>query len=376
MTRTLWITNDFPPRAGGIEQFVHHLLERLPEGSARVVASAWEGDGAHDATLPYHVTRLRRPLLPGPVVLAEARRAIREHEPDVVVFGAAWPLGELAGRLGLPSLGFTHGHEAGLAKVGLGPLIRRVARRVDALGVISGFTRRRLEPWIGAHTTVHDIPPGVDIRRFHPGVDGTPLRARFHIPPEVPLVDCVGRLVPRKGQDVLIEAWPEVLRRHPDAHLLVVGDGPLSGRLTLRTGALGVEHRVRLAGGVDWRELPACHAAADLFAMPCRSRFGGLDVEGLGIVYLEAQACGVPVLAGDSGGAPEALLPGRSGEVVDGTSVAAVAEAVSRLLDDRVALRQMGAAGRAFVEARYSWDAIGARLRQILEDLSHIHPSR
>ena len=376
MTRTLWITNDFPPRAGGIEQFVHHLLERMPAGSARVIASAWEGEEAHDATLPYPVTRLRRPLLPGPAALAEARRAIREHEPEVVVFGAAWPLGELAGRLGLPSLGFTHGHEAGLTRVGLGPLIRRVARKLDALGVISGFTRRQLEPWIGAHTAVHDLPPGVDVARFHPGVDGDPIRRRFRIPPDVPLVVCVGRLVPRKGQDVLIEAWPEVLRRHPDAHLLVVGDGPLFGRLTARTGALDVEHRVRMAGGVDWGDLPACHAAADLFAMPCRTRFGGLDVEGLGIVYLEAQACGVPVLAGDSGGAPEALRPGRSGEVVDGTSPAAVAEAVSRLLDDRAALRQMGAAGRAFVEERYAWDAIGASLGEVLQDLSHIRPSR
>lgn len=376
MTRTLWITNDFPPRAGGIEQFVHHLLGRMPAGSARVIASAWDGDAAHDATLPYAVTRLRRPLLPGPAVLAEARRAVREHQPDVVVFGAAWPLGELAGRLGLPSLGFTHGHEAGLARVGLGPLIRRVARRVDALGVISGFTRRQLEPWIGAHTTVHDLPPGVDVARFHPDVDGAPIRERFGIPPDVPLVVCVGRLVPRKGQDVLIEAWPEVLCRHPDAHLLVVGDGPLRQKLAARVAALGLGDRVILAGGVDWRELPACHAAADLFAMPCRTRFGGLDVEGLGIVYLEAQACGVPVLAGDSGGAPEALLPGRSGEVVDGTSAAAVAQAVGRLLGDRAALRQMGAAGRAFVEGRYAWDAIGARLREVLQDLSHIRPSR
>lgn len=376
MTRTLWITNDFPPRAGGIEQFVHHLLERMPVGSARVIASAWEGDRAHDATLPYPVTRLRRPLLPTPAVLAEARRAIREHDPEVVVFGAAWPLGELAGRLRLPTLGFTHGHEAGLARVGLGPLIRRVARKVDALGVISQFTRRQLEPWIGAHTAVHHLSPGVDVERFHPGVDGAPIRERFGIPPDVPLVVCVGRLVPRKGQDVLIEAWPEVLRTHPDAHLLVVGDGPLLGRLTTRIGDLDVGHRVRMAGGVEWRELPACHAAADLFVMPCRTRHAGLDVEGLGIVFLEAQACGVPVLAGDSGGAPEALLPGRSGQVVDGTSARAVADAVARLLSDPAALRQMGAEGRAFVEERYAWDAIGARLRELLRDLSHIRPSR
>lgn len=370
MTRTLWVTNDFPPRAGGIEQFVHHLLARLPADETRVVASRWEGDAAHDADLPYPVERYRRPLLPTPATLARVRAAIRAHQPEVVVFGAAWPLGELADRLDVPTLGFTHGHEAGIVRVGGGPLIRRVARKVDALGVISQFTRRALQPWIGPHTAVHALPPGVDVARFHPGVDGATVRARHAVPDGAPLVVCVGRLVARKGQDVLVEAWPTVLRTHPDARLLLVGEGPLAGRLASRVTDLGLGERVILAGGIDWRELPAHHAAADLFAMPCRTRLGGLDVEGLGIVYLEAQACGVPVLAGDSGGAPEALLPGRSGEVVDGRDPTAVAAAISGLLGDPARLHAMGAEGRAFVERTYAWDAIGARLREVIRILA------
>jgi len=376
MTRTLWVTNDLPPRAGGIEQFVHHLLERLPGAETRVIASRWPGDAAHDATLPYRVERYRRPLLPTPALLARVRAAVEEHQPEVVVFGAAWPLAELADRVGRPTLAFTHGHEAGIVRVGGGPLIRRVARKVDALGVISGFTRRALGPWVEPQAIVHELPPGVDVARFHPGVDGGPVRARHGVPEGAPLVVCVGRLVARKGQDVLVEAWPAVLRAHPDARLLLVGEGPLGERLAKRVHALGLGERVLFAGGIDWRELPAHHAAADLFAMPCRTRLGGLDVEGLGIVYLEAQACGVPVLAGDSGGAPEALLAGRSGEVVDGRDPGAVAAALSRLLADPVALRAMGVEGRAFVERAYSWDAIGGRLREVIRNLAAMPPPR
>jgi len=368
MTRTLWVTNDFPPRAGGIEQFVHHLIERLPADSVRVLASKWEGAESHDASLPYPVRRLRRPLLPTAGVLREIRADIAAHDPDVVVFGAAWPLGELGDKLGRPTLGFTHGHEAGLVRVGMGPAIRRVARKLDAVGVISQFTHGALQPWMAAHTTLHDISPGVDIERFRPGLDGSQVRARYGIPGDAPLVVCVGRLVRRKGQDVLVEAWPQVLQANPDAHLLLVGDGPLRGHLERRVRALDLSSRITLSGGVAWQDLPACHAAADLFAMPCRTRMGGLDVEGLGIVFLEAQACGVPVLAGDSGGAPEALRPGESGEVVDGRSSAVVAVAVVRLLADRDTLRQMGGIGRAYVEQRYSWDAIGTRLRGILDN--------
>lgn len=376
MTRTLWVTNDLPPRAGGIEQFVHHLLERLPGAETRVVASHWPGDVAHDATLPYRVERFRRPLLPTPALLARVRAAVEEHQPEVVVFGAAWPLGELADRVGRPTLAFTHGHEAGIVRVGGGPLIRRVARKVDVLGVISGFTRRALGPWIEPYTAVHELPPGVDVARFHPGVDGSAVRARHGVPDGAPLVVCVGRLVARKGQDVLVEAWPAVLRAHPDARLLLVGEGPLAARLSRRVHALGLRERVTFAGGIDWRELPAHHVAADLFAMPCRTRLGGLDVEGLGIVYLEAQACGVPVLTGDSGGAPEALVPGRSGEIVDGRDVGAVAAAISELLADPAALRAMGAEGRAFVERAYAWDAIGARFREVIRNLASMPPSR
>lgn len=369
--RTLWVTNDFPPRAGGIEAFVGELAGRLDPAGVRVLTARGPAADEHDAGLSYPVHRAAaRPLLPGPRLLRQVRLAAAEHRADVIVFGAAWPLGELAGSLALPTLALTHGHEAGMVRVGLGPLIRRVARRVDAIGVISRYTEAALEPWIGAQTAVHDLPPGVDTDRFHPEVDGAGVRARIGLVDDQPLAVCVSRLVARKGQDVLVEAWPRVRARVPGAHLLLVGSGPMDARLRRRVDALGLSAGITLAGPVARAALPAVHAAADVFAMPCRTRLAGLDVEGLGIVYLEAQACGTPVLAGRSGGAPESLLDGRSGVVADGTSSRAVGDALAGLLQDPDRRAGMGVVGRDFVERRYAWPVVTERFRTLLGDLA------
>jgi phosphatidyl-myo-inositol dimannoside synthase len=370
VTRTLWVTNDFPPRAGGIEQFLANLVGRLDPEATTVLTHEADAVG-HDAALPYTVLRQgRRPLLPTPALLRRVRRLCEEQRIEVVVFGAAWPLGELARSLDVPTLALSHGHEAGMVRVGMGPLIRRVAQGVDALGVISEFTRRSLAPWAEPWTRLVDLPPGVDVDVFRPQVDGGAMRRRHGIGADEPLAVCISRLVRRKGQDVLVEAWPRVRERVPGARLLVVGDGPLAGSLRRRVHRLGLEPAVTLAGGVPWEELPAYHAAGDVFAMPCRTRAGGLDVEGLGIVYLEAQACGVPVVAGSSGGAPAALVEGETGRVVDGRSPAAVAAAVAGLLSDPQRSDAMGEAGRRFVTARYAWPVITDRLTAALDALA------
>jgi phosphatidylinositol alpha-1,6-mannosyltransferase len=176
----------------------------------------------------------------------------------------------------------------------------------------------------------------------------------------------VSRLVPRKGQDVLVAAWPRVLERHPGARLLLVGGGPLEGSLRTAIGAAGLSRSVVLTGPVGLRELPGHYAAGDVFAMPCRTRRRGLDVEGLGMVYLEAAACGRPVVAGTSGGAPEAVQDGITGSVVEPRSPEAVATAITGLLDDPAKARAMGAAGRAWVEQRWSWTTIAATFDRLL----------
>ncbi|MGH8902301.1 MAG: glycosyltransferase family 4 protein [Egibacteraceae bacterium] len=373
MTRTLWVTTDFPPRPGGIEQSLANLLARRPPQATWVLAAPWPGGGQHDATLPYRVDRIgRRPLLPTPALRQQVKEAADAHAADVVLLGPAWPLGELAGRVGRPTIALSYGHEAGMVRIGLGPLIRRL-RRATVVTVISAFTRSLLEPWLSPHTRVELLPPGVDVDVFHPGVEGTCVRARYGIAADRPLVVCISRLVPRKGQDVLIEVWPRVTAAVPGAHLLIAGVGPREAVLRSRVRQLGLHRDVTLAGELAWGDLPAYYAAGDVFAMPCRTRLGGLDVEGLGMVYLEAQACGVPVVAGRSGGAPEAVVDGETGHVVDGANPAAVTGVIISLLRDPDRRAAMGAAGRAFVERHWSWSAISHRLDELLADLSGHH---
>ncbi|MFA9445712.1 glycosyltransferase family 4 protein [Egicoccus sp. AB-alg6-2] len=372
--RVLWVTNDLPPRTGGIQQFVGNLLDRVHPEQTLVVGPAGDaGAEAHDARQPYRTLRLPGAVFPTPATRRRVLAAGGAHRPDVVVLGASWPLGELAGHLrdGLdaPVVALSHGLEAGLPGVGLGRLVRRATADLAALTTISDWAEARLTPHVAAPTVVR-VPPGVDVERFAPQVDGTAMRASWGIPADAPVVGCISRLVPRKGQDLLLATWPRVRARHPDAWLVIVGEGPLEPRLRQRVEALGGRAAgVVLAGRAAWDDLPACYAALDVFAMPCRTRLAGTDVEGLGIVYLEAQACGVPAVAGRSGGAPEAVVDGVTGSVVDGRDGDALVAALDHWLADPAARRRAGRAGRAWVEQHWSWTAIAARFRGLLDDV-------
>ncbi|RBY95561.1 alpha-(1-2)-phosphatidylinositol mannosyltransferase [Blastococcus sp. TF02-8] len=372
MSRTLVVTNDFPPRQGGIQTFVAALLERRPPDSLVVLASDHPGAAEHDAALPYPV--VRRPtgmLLPTRATARAAVGLVERFGCDTAFFGAAAPLGLLAPTLrtaGVRHLvGATHGHETGwVALPGSRQLMQRIATGLDVVTYISEYTRQRLAPALAGRTRLAQLSPGVDVDRFSPAADGTPVRERWGLG-DAPVVVCVSRLVARKGQDVLVQAWPRVLACHPDARLLLVGGGPDEGRLRRSVADGGLGESVVLTGAVDAGDLAAHYAAGDVFAMPCRTRRGGLDVEGLGMVFLEAAACGRPVVAGTSGGAPEAVQEGVTGHVVDPRSPAAVAGALIGLLDDPERARTMGAAGRAWVEQRWSWTSIAGTFADLLE---------
>jgi phosphatidyl-myo-inositol dimannoside synthase len=377
--RVLWVTNDLPPRAGGIEQFVGNLLERVHPATT-LVLGPHGGDAAevreHDARQPYRTVRLPGAVQPTPRTVRLVERAAAEHRPDVLVLGASWPLGELAPRLGrrleVPVVALSHGLEAGLAAVGLGHLVRRATRGLAALTTISDWAEGRLEPHVRAARVVR-VPPGVDVARFHPALDGGAQRAAWGVPTDAPLVGCVSRLVARKGQDVLLEVWPEVRRRHPSAWLALVGEGPLGDDLAETAAGLGPDAGVVLPGRVAWDDLPAAHAAADVFAMPCRTRLLGTDVEGLGIVYLEAQAVGRPAIAGRSGGAPEAVRDGETGSVVDGRDRRALVTALDRWLGDPAGRRAAGERGRRWVEASWTWEVIAGRFADLLDEVVRDH---
>jgi phosphatidyl-myo-inositol dimannoside synthase len=376
--KVLIVSNDFPPRRGGIQSFVHALALRLPAGSVVVYAPAWEGAAEFDAQQPFPVTRHPTTLmLPVPSVARRAARLLREHECDTVLFGAAAPLGLLAPSLRRAGarrvIGITHGHEAGWAALPASrQLIRRIGDDTDVLTYLGEYFRVRLARALSpeAAARMARLAPGVDNTSFHPGAGGKAIRDRLGLG-DRQVVICVSRMVPRKGQDTLIRAWPQVLAAAgggPDDSpvLLLVGDGPYRAQLARMAGQAGVAGSVMFTGPVPAAELAAYYDAADVFAMPCRTRHRGLDVEGLGIVYLEASASGLPVISGDSGGAPDAVLDGETGYVVGGHDVADVAATITRLLADPAGAAAMGEKGVAWIDREWRWDLVAERLRQII----------
>lgn len=372
MRRTLIVTNDFPPRQGGIQSFVHALASRLPPEDVTVYAPAWQSAAEFDASQPFQVIRHPASLmLPVPSVANRAAAIVRAKRCEAVLFGAAAPLGLLAPamrRAGAQRIiALTHGHEAGWAALpGARLLLRRIGDQVDVLTYLADYFRSRLAKALPAQAAAKlvRLTPGVDPAEFHPGIDGAAVREQLGLAGR-PVVVCVSRLVPRKGQDTLIRAWPAVLDKVPEAALLLVGGGPYSKELSKLADDVGVADSVIMTGPVT--DLPSYYAAGDVFAMPCRTRRRGLDVEGLGIVYLEASACGLPVIGGDSGGAPDAIIDGETGFVVPGGDQDFLAERVVVLLRDPSRARSMGEKGRAWIERDWDWNQIAAHAQALID---------
>jgi phosphatidyl-myo-inositol dimannoside synthase len=405
MRRTLIVTNDFPPRRGGIQSFVHELALRLDPDQLTVYAPKWEGDAAFDAAQPFEVVRHPTSLMiGGPSVRRRAAGLARSRQAEVVIFGASAPLGLITPALrkaGVQrAIAITHGHEAGWAALPVArQALREIGERTDVMTYLGEYFRVRVAGALtpGAAARMARLHPGVDTGAFRPDPAARQaIRDRYGLA-DRPVVVCVSRLVARKGQDTLLRAWPAVLGQAPDAALLIVGAGSygqalhqLSQRLGLTTeiqgagrlqgaadGAAaepvvqvqpgGARPSVYFTGPVPQDELPAHYAAGDVFSMPCRTRRGGLDVEGLGIVYLEASATGLPVVGGDSGGAPDAIADGETGYVVGGRDVAALERRLIALLHDPAGAKAMGDKGRAWVERDWNWNLVATRLRTLID---------
>jgi len=365
--KVLLVTNDFPPRVGGIQSYLWNIYRALGV-DVRVLAPAFQGDASFDRAAGVDVVRW-------PHAVAWATRALERkvHElsrdADVVAFGAVLPMNLVGRRLDRPVVVHTHGFEVAWARA---PLMRQVLRRIgraaSVITVVSDFTGRFIDRAVGQPEKIHLLRTGVDLDRFSPAVDGTEVRKRYLID-DRPVVVCVSRLVARKGQDQIIKALSVVRQWVPGATALIVGDGPMRSKLEAQARALGLSDAVVFTGQVAEQDLPAHYAAGDVFAMPCRSRYAGLEVEGLGLVYLEAQACARPAITGDSGGAPEAVVPEETGLVVRGAAVGPLAEGIARLLGDAKTARSMGEAGRRFVEREHRWSDVVARYRTMLESI-------
>ena len=301
-------------------------------------------------------------MLPSWRVTRAAQKIVAAKNIDVVVFGAAAPLALMSPSLrksGVKKIiALTHGHEVWWAKIfPFNFAIKRIGKNVDHLTYLGEFTRQAISKALSrkSATEMVKIAPGIDTAHFIPQPDAMQKRKELGLQ-DKKIIISVGRLVHRKGQDNLIQAMPAVLKKIPNAHLLLVGEGPYRKHLEKLVMKSSLEQNVTFAGRIMYDSLPSYLSAADLFAMPSRSRFFGLEVEGLGIVYLEASACGIPVVAGNSGGAPDAVLEGVTGLCVDGTNIEQITAAIVEICSDAERASHMGAAGRNWIVDQWRWD--------------------
>ena len=356
---SLLVTNDFPPKLGGIQSYLYELWRRLPAADTTVLTTAFPGAAAWDAQQPFRIERSRhRVLLPTPQVVRDVDALAREVRADVVFVDPMLPLGLIGPRLtAAPYVVVAHGSEiTGYVRMpGSHALAGRVLRGAAAVGAAGTYPARAAADGAGRPVAGVVIPPGVDGTRFVPGDDDAraTTRRRYGLDPDRPLVLGVSRLVPRKGFDVVIDAVAGL----PGVQLAIAGAGRERKRLERRAAG-----RARFLGRVADADLPALYACADVFAMCCRDRWGGLEAEGFGIVFLEAAACGVPAVAGRSGGSHEAVEDGETGYVVAPRDVDAVRAAIAALVDDDALRARMGEAARRRALDEFSYDRLATLL--------------
>jgi phosphatidylinositol alpha-1,6-mannosyltransferase len=373
VVRHLLVTNDFPPKVGGIQSYLWELWRRLPADDVVVHTTPYEGTEAFDAAQDFTIVRSREPwLLPQPLLARRVNALAAEYEAELVILDPAVPAGLIGPHLDRPYGVVLHGAEVTIP--GRVPITHTLLNRVlnGAVGVIAagGYPAAEAERSIGRSLPTTIIPPGVDVGRISPLDDAQrrTVRARLGLPDDGLLVTSASRLVPRKGMDVLISASVKVIKQHPSVHFAISGGGRDQRRLQKMIDDLDAP--VTLLGRLPDADMPDLYACGDVFAMLCRSRWGGLEQEGFGIVFVEAAAAGVPQVAGRSGGAHEAVAHDETGLVVDDpTDVDAVADAIVELLDAPERRAEMAVASRARAETKFSYDVLAARLAGALDEM-------
>ena len=371
MRRHLLVSNDFPPKVGGIQSYLWELWRRLPAEAVAVHTTPYAGAGQFDAEQSFAITRSRESvLLPTPMVSRRVERLAEVHGAELVIWDPALPVGHAAHRVHRPYAVVLHGAEVTVPGrlPGTRQLLRRVLRGASLVICAGRYSAAEAERAAGHPLPTVIVSPGVDIDRFRPldASERSSVRRELGLPVDAPLVVSVSRLVPRKGMDTLVRAASRLSKRIPDAVVAIAGSGRDRARLEGLVATTGAP--VRLLGRVPDELLPGLYGAGDVFSMSCRSRWAGLEQEGFGIVFVEAAAAGVPAVAGDSGGSAEAVADGETGLVVrrPGDSLR-VAEALGDLIDDESRRLEMGRRARARAEAEFSYDVLAARLREGLD---------
>ena len=362
----LLVTNDFPPKIGGIQSLLWEWWRRLPPQSFAVLTSPYRGATQFDAAQPFHIERVREPvLLPHPWMVRRIDEMARRVGAGLIVLDPAVPLGLVGPSLKLPYDVVLHGAEVTVpgrlpgSKQALAHVLNN-ARHVIAAG---GYPAAEAERAAGGPLPTTVVPPGVDVQRFRPlnTAERVEVRQHFGLPVDADLIVGISRLVPRKGFDTAIRAVARMRAARPDLVLAISGGGRDDARL--RRLAAELNAPVRFLGRVSNDDLPRLYGCADVYTMLCRNRWGGLEQEGFGIVFIEAAACGVPQVAGDSGGAAEAVADGETGIVVRHPDhIDEVVAAFTRLLDDQPLRARMGAAARVRAQTQFSYDVLAERL--------------
>ena len=371
----LLVTNDLGPHAGGIETFILGLIDEIEGRQLVIFTSSESGSADFDSALERKtgaiVIRDRsKVLLPTPRVTHAVKKIINQYGSEIIWFGAAAPLALMAGAIRTRNIkkivALTHGHEVWWAKIfPFNLALRKIGNGCDVITYLGDFTRDSIKKSLGKRPELIQLAPGISTTHFQPGAKSESLLKSYGIE-NVPTIVSVGRLVRRKGQDRLIEALYEVKKSYPEVKLLIIGEGKYKKHLQKSVQKFDLDKNVIFIGRVSYENLPEYIRLGDIFAMPSRSRLGGLEVEGLGIVYLEAGACGLPVLAGDSGGAPDAVKVGETGYVVSGKSKEEIAQTLIQALSNSENLKRLGRNGRQWAEDYWSWKVWGERFREIL----------
>ena len=371
MTRHLLVTNDFPPKLGGIQSYLWELWRRLPSDDVTVLTTTYPDATAWDATQPFRIERSgHKVLLPTPALARHIDELADEVHAPLVLLDPALPVGLLGPRLRHPYGLVLHGAEVTVP--GRLPVtrfaLRRLLRGAQVVICAGHYPMAEAERAANRSLPATNIPPGVDVERFRPlsADERAATRAQFGLPADAPVVLGLSRLVPRKGFDTLLRACGRLADNGREHVVAIAGTGRDRDRLERVATETGAP--ARFLGRVDDDVMPALYGASDVFAMLCRNRWAGLEQEGFGIVFLEAAAAGVPQVAGASGGAAEAVADGESGLVVDPPDdVDAVVRALTTMLDDDVVRARMGAAARKRAVAEYSYDVLVARLQAALD---------
>jgi phosphatidyl-myo-inositol dimannoside synthase len=366
----LLVTNDFPPKIGGIQSLLWEWWRRLPSDSFAVLTSPHPEAAAFDAAHPFHIERTREPvLLPHPWMVRRVHDMAERVGADLVVLDPALPLGAIGPSLRLPYDLVLHGAEITvpgrlpLSRQALGRTLRG-ARNIIAAGDYPAAQARNAAR---RPLPITVVPPGVDTDRFRPLDERQRRAAREHfgLAADAEVVATISRMVPRKGFDVAIRAAARLASSRPKLVLAIAGGGRDEQRL--RRLAADLNAPVVFLGRIPNDDLPSLYGCADLYTMLCRDRWGGLEQEGFGIVFLEAAACAVAQVAGDSGGAEDAVVDGVTGLMVrQPTDVDSVIDAWTALLDDHERRATMGAAARARAVDEFSYDTLAGRLARSL----------